>query len=160
MRVKLSSSLPSVSARFQASVTGGVGWVVVASHVRAVQALGPHTAPLGMKFYTGAMFPSEYSNAAFVAEHGSWNRAEKIGYVRHVVGRVLPYSPVKESGVRGKRADGRSRGLSLSQHRRQVSRERGVHGRQRHGHLASHVCGRLAAGTVVVRAAGGCAAAS
>lgn len=63
------------------------------SHVRAVQALGPHTAPLGMKFYTGAMFPGEYRNAAFVAEHGSWNRAEKIGYVHHVVGRVLLYRP-------------------------------------------------------------------
>lgn len=42
--------------------------------------LGPHVAPLGMAFYTGAMFPEEYQNQAFIAEHGSWNRREKIGY--------------------------------------------------------------------------------
>lgn len=42
--------------------------------------LGPHVAPLGMKFYTGEMFPDEYKNNAFIAEHGSWNRDEKIGY--------------------------------------------------------------------------------
>ena len=45
------------------------------------QKLGPHVAPLGMEFYTGNMFPSEYkNNVAFIAEHGSWNRAKKIGY--------------------------------------------------------------------------------
>jgi glucose/arabinose dehydrogenase len=42
--------------------------------------LGPHVAPLGLKFYTGKMFPSSYSNNIFVAEHGSWNREKKIGY--------------------------------------------------------------------------------
>ena len=42
--------------------------------------LGPHIAPLGMKFYTGNMFPAEYKNGIFIAEHGSWNRAQKIGY--------------------------------------------------------------------------------
>jgi len=41
--------------------------------------LGPHTAPLGMRFYTGSMFPSEYKNAIFIARHGSWNRTKKIG---------------------------------------------------------------------------------
>ena len=40
----------------------------------------PHVAPLGMRFYTGSMFPSEYRNSIFVAEHGSWNRRNKIGY--------------------------------------------------------------------------------
>ena len=39
-----------------------------------------HTAPLGMRFYTGDMFPSEYQNQIFVAQHGSWNRSSKIGY--------------------------------------------------------------------------------
>jgi hypothetical protein len=67
------------------------------SHVRAVQALGPHTAPLGMKFYTGTMFPSEYRNAAFVAEHGSWNRAEKIGCVRLIVSQVVLYRPERRA---------------------------------------------------------------
>ena len=42
--------------------------------------LGPHVAPLGIEFYTGAMFPEAYANHAFVAEHGSWNRRQKIGY--------------------------------------------------------------------------------
>jgi glucose/arabinose dehydrogenase len=41
--------------------------------------LGPHSAPLGMRFYTGNMFPPHYRNAIFVARHGSWNRSKKIG---------------------------------------------------------------------------------
>ncbi|QQR86290.1 MAG: sorbosone dehydrogenase family protein [Flavobacteriales bacterium] len=42
--------------------------------------LGPHVAPLGMKFYRGGMFPDAYRNAIFIAEHGSWNRSTPIGY--------------------------------------------------------------------------------
>jgi len=42
--------------------------------------LGPHTAPLGMTFYTGAQFPEMYKNQIFVARHGSWNRSKKSGY--------------------------------------------------------------------------------
>jgi glucose/arabinose dehydrogenase len=42
--------------------------------------LEAHVAPLGMRFYTGSMFPAEYRNSIFVAEHGSWNRRNKIGY--------------------------------------------------------------------------------
>ena len=41
--------------------------------------MGPHTATLGMRFYTGDMFPAEYKNAIFVARHGSWNRTKKLG---------------------------------------------------------------------------------
>lgn len=41
--------------------------------------LGPHSAALGMRFYTGKMFPSKYRNAIFIARHGSWNRTKKIG---------------------------------------------------------------------------------
>jgi len=44
-----------------------------------VALLGPHSAALGMRFYTGNMFPREYRNAAFIARHGSWNRTKKIG---------------------------------------------------------------------------------
>jgi glucose/arabinose dehydrogenase len=44
------------------------------------QPLGPHVAALGMRFYTGQMFPEEYHNQIFIAEHGSWNRSEPIGY--------------------------------------------------------------------------------
>lgn len=42
--------------------------------------LGPHTAPLGMRFYTGSLFPAQYKNNIFIAKHGSWNRSKKIGY--------------------------------------------------------------------------------
>lgn len=42
--------------------------------------LGPHVAALGMRFYTGSMFPNEYRNNIFIAEHGSWNRTVPIGY--------------------------------------------------------------------------------
>lgn len=48
--------------------------------VAPVQQLAPHSAPLAVKFYTGDMFPKEYKNYAFIAEHGSWNRTQKIGY--------------------------------------------------------------------------------
>jgi glucose/arabinose dehydrogenase len=43
-------------------------------------ALGPHVAPLGMRFYHGKMFPTDYQNRIFIAEHGSWNRDMPIGY--------------------------------------------------------------------------------
>ena len=51
-----------------------------ADYTPPVLKLGPHTAPLGMNFYEGEQFPSEYKNDIFVARHGSWNRKEKIGY--------------------------------------------------------------------------------
>ncbi len=41
--------------------------------------LGPHAAALGMRFYTGNMFPKTYRNAIFVARHGSWNKSRKFG---------------------------------------------------------------------------------
>lgn len=45
-----------------------------------VAGLGPHVAALGLRFYTGEQFPAEYRNNLFIAEHGSWNRTQKIGY--------------------------------------------------------------------------------
>jgi glucose/arabinose dehydrogenase len=41
--------------------------------------MGPHTASLGMRFYTGNMFPKAYKNAIFIARHGSWNKSKKEG---------------------------------------------------------------------------------
>lgn len=60
--------------------------------------LGPHVAPLGMKFYTGDMFPSKHKNQIFIAEHGSWNRSTKIGYRVTLVkldesGKAISYEP-------------------------------------------------------------------
>jgi glucose/arabinose dehydrogenase len=42
--------------------------------------LDPHGAALGMRFYTGAQFPAHYKNGVFIAQHGSWDRTEPIGY--------------------------------------------------------------------------------
>lgn len=42
--------------------------------------LGAHVASLGMRFYTGSMFPAAYRDNIFIAEHGSWNRSKKVGY--------------------------------------------------------------------------------
>ena len=73
--------------------------------------LGPHVASLGMRFYTGKMFPPEYQNQIFIAEHGSWNRSKKIGYritsvVRDEPGR-LRYSVFAEGWLQGQEAWGR-----------------------------------------------------
>ena len=46
---------------------------------KPVALLGPHTAPLGMRFYTGSSFPAAYRNQIIVARHGSWNRTAKAG---------------------------------------------------------------------------------
>jgi len=48
--------------------------------VMPVALTGPHVAGLGIKFYTGSMFPAEYRNVAFIARHGSWNREKKSGF--------------------------------------------------------------------------------
>lgn len=42
--------------------------------------LGAHVAPLQFAFYTAKQFPESYWGGAFVAEHGSWNRAKRSGY--------------------------------------------------------------------------------
>jgi glucose/arabinose dehydrogenase len=60
--------------------------------------LGAHVAPIGMRFYSGKMFPAEYQNNIFIALRGSWNRTEKQGYnvMRVVVdesGKVAKYEP-------------------------------------------------------------------
>ena len=56
------------------------GWGHSCSEFAAPAALmGAHAATLGMRFYTGDMFPSSYKNAIFVARHGSWNRTHKNG---------------------------------------------------------------------------------
>jgi glucose/arabinose dehydrogenase len=50
------------------------------SYTPAALELGPHVAALGMRFYTGTMFPPAYRDAVFIAEHGSWNRSTPTGY--------------------------------------------------------------------------------
>lgn len=56
------------------------GWGHSCSDFTAPVALtGPHSAGLGLRFYTGNMFPKEYKNAIILARHGSWNRSKKFG---------------------------------------------------------------------------------
>jgi len=50
-------------------------------YVKPAALLGPHSAPLGMRFYTGSMFPAKYRNAIFIARHGPWNRTQKYADV-------------------------------------------------------------------------------
>ncbi len=50
-------------------------------YVAPAAKLGAHVAPLGMRFYEGNMFPTEYKNQVIIAKHGSWNRSKKSGYV-------------------------------------------------------------------------------
>ncbi len=74
--------------------------------------LGAHVAPLGIEFYTGAMFPAEYRGQAFIAEHGSWNReAGKVGYqvvlVRMKDGRAVGKEPFAYGWLAGDEVSGR-----------------------------------------------------
>lgn len=52
---------------------------------KPIQNLNAHVAPLGVKFYDGSMFPGQYKNQAFIAEHGSWNRIKKSGHLVSLV---------------------------------------------------------------------------
>ena len=75
------------------------------------QKLGPHVAALGMRFYTGSMFPADYHNQIFIAEHGSWNRSTPIGYRVTLVqldnNRAVSHKVFAEGWLQGNRAWGR-----------------------------------------------------
>jgi glucose/arabinose dehydrogenase len=67
--------------------------------------LDPHGAAIGMRFYTGRMFPAEYRNQIFIAEHGSWNRTVPIGY-RVMLAKlngndVTSFTPFAEGWLQG-----------------------------------------------------------
>ncbi|HWA13765.1 MAG TPA: PQQ-dependent sugar dehydrogenase [Burkholderiales bacterium] len=74
---------------------------------------GGHVAPDGLRFYTGKMFPAEYRNRIFIAQHGSWNRSSKSGYRVIMVtlkadNRTVEKSePFVEGWLEGERAWGR-----------------------------------------------------
>jgi glucose/arabinose dehydrogenase len=75
------------------------------------QMLGPHVAPLGMRFYTGSMFPAEYRNRIFIAQHGSWNRSVPIGYRIMMAtlegNKVVKYEPFASGWLQGTNVLGR-----------------------------------------------------
>jgi glucose/arabinose dehydrogenase len=76
-----------------------------------VQNLDPHVAALGMRFYNGSQFPAEYRQQIFIAEHGSWNRSQKIGYRVSLVtlegGKAVSYQPFATGWLQGQTAWGR-----------------------------------------------------
>ena len=82
-----------------------------ADYVAPEQALGAHVAALGMRFYTGTMFPPEYRGQVLIAEHGSWNRVIPVGFritlVRLRAGRAVAYEPFAKGWLRGGSAWGR-----------------------------------------------------
>lgn len=82
-----------------------------AEFTKPVAVLDPHVAALGMKFYTGNMFPAEYKNTVFIAEHGSWNRSKPIGYrvtmVQFDVNNKPSYSTFAEGWLTDGKAWGR-----------------------------------------------------
>lgn len=73
--------------------------------------LGPHVAALGMRFYTGQLFPADLHGQIFIAEHGSWDRPIPIGYrvtqVRLEGNQAVEYSTFAEGWLQGNRAWGR-----------------------------------------------------
>ncbi len=73
--------------------------------------LSPHAAALGMRFYTGGMFPEKYRNHLLIAEHGSWNRKDPIGYrltfVRIENGKASPFEIFAEGWLQEGKAWGR-----------------------------------------------------
>ncbi len=60
--------------------------------------VGPHTASLGLAFYTNNKFPQKYRNGAFIGQHGSWNRAVFSGY-------KVVFIPFDSSGKPGQPED-------------------------------------------------------
>ncbi len=78
--------------------------------VPPAQRLDPHVASLGMRFYTGTMFPESYRGQIFIAEHGSWNRIPPSGYritmVRLNGNRPVSYEPFAVGWLRAGRASG------------------------------------------------------
>ena len=75
------------------------------------QALAAHVAALGLKVYSGSMFPPEYRNQIFIAEHGSWNRSQPLGYritlVRLQNDRAVKYETFAEGWLQSGSAWGR-----------------------------------------------------
>jgi len=82
-----------------------------ADYTPPVLKLGAHVASIGMRFYTGTMFPESYRNAAIIAEHGSWNRSKKSGYrvmsVRLDGDRVVDYTPLVDGFQHNEKTSGR-----------------------------------------------------
>jgi glucose/arabinose dehydrogenase len=98
---------------------GDQGKAMETEFKKPVQELGAHVAPLGVIFYTGDMFPDTYKNRALIAEHGSWNRSEKVGYrISQVIfdgdGNPVSYEPFITGWLQGEE-DIKGRPVSILQ---------------------------------------------
>jgi glucose/arabinose dehydrogenase len=84
--------------------------------------LGAHVAPLQFAFYTGKQFPQSYWGGAFLAEHGSWNRATRTGYQIAFVGfkngqaeeAPVPFMTGLVPNPAGQNVDGRPVGVAVA----------------------------------------------
>ena len=88
------------------------GATATADMVQPVVKFGAHVAELGVHFYRGTAFPQDYQTDAFVAQHGSWNRAIPDGYrimriKMNADGTVIGTEPFAEGWLQGRRAWGR-----------------------------------------------------
>ncbi len=85
-------------------------------YIKPVVNIQAHAAALGLDFYTADAFPDVYSNALFVAEHGSWNRSSKVGYrvsvIRFDKGEPV-YQPFIDLWLSGERVSGRPNDVLL-----------------------------------------------
>src|SRR5690606_21642442 len=90
------------------------GWGRSCSEFAAPAVLiGPHAAPLGMRLYTGEMFPKKYQNALFLARHGPWNKTKKyaadvLAIVIDDKGKATEVEPFRTGRVGGNRDRGRA----------------------------------------------------
>jgi len=85
---------------------------VASDYQGPAQKMGPHVAPLGVEFYEGSQFPAPFRNQIFIAQHGSWNRSQKIGYRVMVVrlnanSDVIGYEPFAQGWLQGQENWGR-----------------------------------------------------
>jgi glucose/arabinose dehydrogenase len=84
--------------------------------------LGAHVAPLQFAFYTAKQFPEGYRGGAFIAEHGSWNRATRSGYQVAFVGfsggkaveDPVPFLTGFDPNPKGKNVNGRPVGVAVA----------------------------------------------
>jgi glucose/arabinose dehydrogenase len=74
-----------------------------ADYTAPAQKLGPHVAALGLKFYTGTMFPAEYRKQLLIVNHGSWNRSAQVSHTGYRLmlakvrnNKVTSYEPFAE----------------------------------------------------------------
>jgi len=84
--------------------------------------LGAHVAPLQFAFYNATQFPESYRGGAFIAEHGSWNRATRAGYQIAFVGMKdgkavadpVPFLTGLVLDPKGHNVDGRPVGVTVA----------------------------------------------